>query len=305
MPSWNEILAEVKAEGSVHDVVRRKYLKLLNEHTKRNVIIYYSGWLQKGELQRQGYTGFSLDDGDKNGFMTTIHNLDRSKGLDLILHTPGGGMAATESLVDYLRSMFDIDIRAIIPQLAMSAGTMVALSCKQIVMGDHSSLGPIDPQIGGRPAHGIIEEFARARTEIAGDRSAAYIWQPIIAQYSPTLIGECQKAIIWSTTKVREWLKTGMFKDDGDRDAKANKIVDELGSHSLTLSHERHISKQDALGLDLKVSALEDDPTLQDLVLSVHHASILTLTNTEAIKIIENHDGVAFIHVAPTRILAR
>jgi len=35
---------------------------------------------------------------------------DRSKGLDLILHTPGGDIAATESLVDYLHKMFD-DIR--------------------------------------------------------------------------------------------------------------------------------------------------------------------------------------------------
>jgi ClpP class serine protease len=49
--------------------------------------------------------------------MTVIHNMDRSKGLDLLLHTPGGDIAATESIVDYLRSMFGTDIRAIIPQL--------------------------------------------------------------------------------------------------------------------------------------------------------------------------------------------
>ena len=42
--------------------------------------------------------------------------------------------------------MFGTDIRAIVPQLALSAGTMVALACKEIIMGKHSSLGPIDPQ---------------------------------------------------------------------------------------------------------------------------------------------------------------
>jgi hypothetical protein len=45
MPDWNEILNEIKASGSTLDIIRRKYLKKLSELTKRNVIIYYSGWL--------------------------------------------------------------------------------------------------------------------------------------------------------------------------------------------------------------------------------------------------------------------
>lgn len=73
--------------------------------------------------------------------MTVIHQLDRNKGLDLILHTPGGDTAATESIVDYLHNMFGNNIRAIVPQLAMSAGTMIACSCKEIIMGLQSSLG--------------------------------------------------------------------------------------------------------------------------------------------------------------------
>ena len=77
--------------------------------------------------------------------MTVVHKLDKQKGLDLILHTPGGETAATESLVDYLRSIFGTDIRAVIPQIAMSAGTTIACACKEIVMGKHSSLWPIDP----------------------------------------------------------------------------------------------------------------------------------------------------------------
>ena len=83
------------------------------------------------------------------GFMTVINKLDRKLGLDLILHTPGGEINATEALVNYLRYAFDGDIRALIPHQAMSAGTMISLACKTIVMGAHSSLGPIDPQVGG------------------------------------------------------------------------------------------------------------------------------------------------------------
>jgi ClpP class serine protease len=100
--------------------------------------------------------------------------------------------------------MFGIDIRVIVPQLAMSAGTMVALASREILMGKHSSLGPIDPQIFGMPAHGIIEEFETAKREIQANPAAIPIWQPIIAKYTPTLIGEAQKSIDWSNKMVKD-----------------------------------------------------------------------------------------------------
>jgi hypothetical protein len=305
MPNWKELLEEVKAAGSTHDVIRRKYLQQLHEVTGRNVILYYSSWLQKGDLQRQGIGGFSISDADKNGFMTAIHGMDRSKGLDLVLHTPGGDAAATESLVGYLRAMFDTDIRAIVPQIAMSAGTMIACACREIIMGKHSSLGPIDPQINGLAAHGVIEEFSSAQKEVIKNQVLGILWQPIIAKYSPTLIGECQKAIKWAETMVTEWLVTGMFKDEAKPSDAAKKVLDELGSHALTLSHARHISIERALAMGLKVAALESNHKLQEAVLTVHHACIQTLTETPALKIIENHMGVAFIPSLQTITIAR
>ena len=163
---WNDILTEITRAGSTHDLVCRRYLKKLAAKTKRNIIIYYSGWLQKSNLYRTQPWDFMLNYADKNGLMSTIHEMDRDKGLDLILHTPGGDMAATESLVDYLRQMFGKNIRAIIPQIAMSGGTMIALACKEIILGKHSNLGPIDPQHYGVPAHAIKEEFERALKEV-------------------------------------------------------------------------------------------------------------------------------------------
>jgi len=307
MPNWKQLRDEIDAEGSTYDIIRRKYLSNLYNITGRNIIVYYSGWLQKPNLINQVVSGFEINDMDKNGFMSAINGMDRTKGLDLILHTPGGSLSATESLVDYLRSMFDDNIRAIIPQLSMSAGTMIALSCKEIIMGKHSSLGPIDPQVAGLPAHGIIEEFERAKEEIAGkddpDPSKCIkpnpnlipIWQPIIAKYNPTLIGECQKAILWSQEIVREWLLTGMFRDTKSNENKVEKIIEELGSHAITKSHDRHISASKAKEIGLNVSALEDDPEFQDAVLTVHHICMYTLTDTHAIKIIQNQNGVSFI----------
>ncbi len=125
MPNWNDVLTEItrlqitsanQAQGAV-DTIRRGYLKKLHIKTTRNVIAYYSGFLSKPEIAQLG-----INDEDKNGFMMAVHKLDRSKGLDLILHTPGGGIAATQSIVNYLQKMFQNNIRAIVPQIAMSAG---------------------------------------------------------------------------------------------------------------------------------------------------------------------------------------
>lgn len=291
MPTWHELLGEIRTLGSSHDVIRRKYLQQLHAVTGRNVILYYSGWLQKPNVAVAQH----VNDSDKTGFMSVIHKLDTSLGLDLILHTPGGETAATESLVDYLRAKFGTNIRAIVPELAMSAGTMVACACREILMGKHSSLGPIDPILNGLPAHGVLEEFERAYTEVSADPKRGFVWQPIIAKYHPTFVGECEKAVKWSRSMTEQWLLSGMLKDETDPAAHAKTILDELADHSVTMSHGRHLSATRCKELGLKIVALEDNQSLQEAVLSVHHACIHTLSHSPAYKIIENHNGVAFI----------
>jgi membrane-bound ClpP family serine protease len=294
VPSWKELVEELQTQVSPHDNIRRRYLAALSEYTGRNTIAYYSAFLQKAPLMEQEAQPFIVNDTDKNGFMASINGLERDRGLDLILHTPGGDIAAAESLVSYLRAMF-IDFRVVVPQIAMSAGTMIACASRQIVMGKHSSLGPIDPQFGNIAAHAVVEEFNRAAEEIKADPSRIPVWQPIIAKYHPTLIGECQKAIDWAQQIVTEWLVTGMFATREDPHKAAKRVVDELGDHALTLSHGRHIDIENARSLGLDILALEDDDALQDAVLTVHHACILTLAETATVKLIENQNGVAQI----------
>lgn len=123
---------------------KHKYLDEISKCTGRNVITYYSGWLQKPTA-----SNVSINDKDINAFMGAVYKLDKSKGADLILHTPSGEIAVTEKIINYLHSIFKGNIRAIVPQMAMSAGSLVAVSCKEIMMGKQSCLGPFDPQIGG------------------------------------------------------------------------------------------------------------------------------------------------------------
>jgi ATP-dependent protease ClpP protease subunit len=265
-------------------------LQQLHGKTQRNVIAYYSGFLSKSNI-----FGLEINDEDKNGFMMAIHKLDRTKGLDLIVHTPGGSFAATQSIVDYLQKMFKRDIRAVVPQIAMSAGTMIACSCKSIVMAEHSSLGPIDPHLRGVPAHGVIAEFERARKEIAKDSNMVRLWQPILGQYRPTFLGQCKHAIDLSSAFVQDQLQSVMFAGEKKAGAKAKKIAKELSDYNKNKAHDRHIHMAECKSLGLKIERLEDDQDLQELVLTVHHCYMQALMNTPSFKIIENHNGVAFV----------
>lgn len=287
---------EANAVGSKFDIVRRRYLKRLSAHTKRNTIIYYSGWLQKPGLQQDRNVPLHIDDGDKNGFMSTIYKLDRSRGLDLVLHTPGGDMAATESIIDYLRSMFGSDIRAIIPQIAMSAGTIIALSCNKIIMGKESNIGPIDPQYGGMAANALLREFDRIRAEIKKDPSNALLWEPVLRKLHPGFITECENALKWSRDMARRFLKDGMFAGETGAAAKITKIISHLTENRTTINHGRHIGLDEAKQLfGTHIYELESDPKLQDLVLSVHHASVITLQASPAVKLIENQAGRSYM----------
>jgi hypothetical protein len=310
MPNWRQVLDEIQAETTSKaeeskakadeskaavDTIRRKYLAALHQHTGRNVIAYYSGFLSKSAGESE------INDEDKNGFMMAIHNLDRSKGLDLILHTQGGSIAATESIVDYLHTMFRQgpdsvpDIRAIVPQIAMSAGTMIACSCRKILMSKHSNLGPIDPHLGSAPAYGVLQEFRRACREVKNDPSKIPMWQVIIGKYPPTFLSRCENAIKWSNQFVAEQLEQVMFAGDARARSKAKAIVRKLTDFRGNRTHERHIDREECRNaIGLEIDDIEADKDLQDLILTVHHCFMHSLMNTSAFKIIENHIGATF-----------
>jgi ATP-dependent protease ClpP protease subunit len=298
VPNWNDVLNEITAEIQTHrtaaqtavDAVRRKYLKELYAHNRRNIIAYYSGFLSKPTI-----AGVEITDEDKNGFMMATHGMVKQNGLDLILHTPGGSIAAAESIVDYLKRMFGKNIRAIIPQIAMSAGTMIACSCKKIIMGTHSNLGPIDPQLNGIPAAGVIEEFRKALDEIKKDPDAMMVWQYILRQYPPSFLGQCENGVKWASAFVAAELRSNMLSGRPDAEALADDIVAKLTDFSGNKSHDRHIHYDECRDMGLEVKLLEEDNKQQDLVLTVHHCYMNALMNTNAFKMIENHNGVAFI----------
>lgn len=302
MPTWGEILAEVNAsaqqraalgQGADYDGIRRRYLSQLHARTGRDTILYTTNWLRGATPA----TAITLE--DMQGMMEVCHGL-RGPNLDLILHSPGGSAEATASIVRYLRRKF-FHVRVFVPLAAMSAATMWALSGNLIVMGKHSQLGPIDPQlIMGQiqvPTRALIREFERAKQEISGNPAVLGAWLPRLQQYPPAVLEQCEAAEELSKRLTMEWLREYMFRGYADAAEKAKRVADYFADYGAHQSHSLGIDRDQARSVDVQVTNLEDDQPLQDAVLSVHHAALLTFA-VGPFKIIENHEGRAFVQTA-------
>ena len=184
-----------------------------------------------------------------------------------------------------------------VPHLAMSAGTMIACSGKEIIMGKHSSLGPVDPQLNGIPAYSVKKEFEEAKKDLLINPGNTPYWSLQMQKYPPGFLNVAIDSINLASELVKEWLGTCMF--DGNKDGeKITRIVNGLNEHDNSKTHGRHFDIMFCKNLGLNILSLEDDPKLQDKVLSIHHAMMLTFNSTNAVKIIENNNNGTMIQQA-------
>jgi hypothetical protein len=230
--------------------------------------------------------------------MASLHNL-KGRELDLILHSPGGSLEAADQIVQYLRAKYE-HIRVIVPQNAMSAATMIACAADEIVMGKHSAIGPIDPQVlltgVPVPAHTILADFEQARGECANNPNLSALWAPRFQTLPPGYLNLCSQTIELAKQKVEGWLAQYMFK--GKNAEKAKEIAGWLGNFPEHRTHGRPIGFDLADEKGLKVKRLEDDQKLQEAVLSLFHAIMVTFLTTQCLKFIENHNGKGHYVVA-------
>ena len=304
MPSWGAVLREITDlqrtdPARALDLVRRKYIASQYAASKRALILYATKWTQPSEGIPPEL--ISVADGDIQGLMECFHGVKEVE-LDLVLHSPGGSLAAADAIVQYLRSKFS-HIRVLVPHAAMSAATMICCAADEIVMGKHSFLGPIDPQmimqtsLGPRsiPAQAILDQFEIAKEECK-DPSRLAVWLPMLQQYGPDLLVQCRNVSDLSKELVRNWLGKYMFKNHTDSAAKADQIATWLGDHTKFKTHARYLNRDLLREKGFKVVDLESDKGQQDYILSLFHAVTHTFTNSAAVKIIENHLGHAYIN---------
>ncbi|MEA5593981.1 SDH family Clp fold serine proteinase [Rivularia sp. UHCC 0363] len=141
--------------------------------------------------------------------------------IDLILHTPGGLVLATEQIARAL-IRHQAKVTVFVPHYAMSGGTMLALAADEIVMDENAVLGPVDPQLGNYPAASIIKVVEDKpisevddQTLIMADLSRKAMNQ--VQRFVRTLLKDCipqQKVDPENIEKIIEALTTGRVTHD-------------------------------------------------------------------------------------------
>lgn len=277
MPGWDDLLGEYQKQPDASrgtwlvDGITAELRKISALRNGRHVLLYGSAFLQKPEISASLIT---INGEDLNGLMSVIHGMTWTRGLTLVMHTPGGATNATESLVDYLRSKFDA-IEVVIPTFAMSAGTMISLAGDRLIMGRQSQLGPIDPQMaaGGRTvsARAVVEQFERATAEVLANTTAAHVWAPILQSLGPSLLQEAQNALDYSEQIVARWLSKYMLSGDRDPQTAGKAVAHHFNDATTHKSHGRRIDRVEARSKGVLVDDLEDNQALQEAVLTAYH----------------------------------
>src|ERR1700710_1890962 len=111
-----------------------------------------------------------IDINDSEEVLRAIQMTDDGGPLDLVLHTPGGLVLAALQIAKAVREHKG-KVTVFVPHYAMSGGTLIALAADEIVMCEHSVLGPIDPQLGESPAASLIKVIAEKPMAKIDDRT--------------------------------------------------------------------------------------------------------------------------------------
>jgi len=171
---------------------------------------------------------------DSEAILRAIRLTDDNMPIDIILHTPGGLVLATEQIANAL-IRHKGKITVFIPHYAMSGGTMLSLAADEIVMDENAVLGPVDPQLGQYPAVSILNVLKdKDRNEIDDET----IIQADIAR----------KAI----TQVYNFVKK-LLTENNCTEEKAQKIAQTLTEGRWT--HDYPIKFEEAKELGLCVSS--------------------------------------------------
>lgn len=286
MPGFSEIgqVLATSENANVYELLR-KTLEELSVKTKGAVILYGANFERHGRLSM-------LDDSDILGLMDIMKGL-KSDRLELILHSLGGSPDAADMFVSYIRERFKF-VRVVVPHLAMSAATMVACGADEIVMGNHSFLGPIDLQltIEGEmvAAQDVIDQHHFIKNDFEG--SITEFWNGPGMEYQFTLLVRCINALEYGKQVAERSLRDHMFRDKSDAAEEAARISAILADHREHKHHGRRLSARYLKDLGLKIESLERDQEYQDLVLTAFHCLRHAFLATPPLaKVIISHEG--------------
>jgi ClpP class serine protease len=186
-----------------------------------------------------------IDVEDSEQVLRAIRLTPDSVPLDLVVHSPGGLVLASEQIARALHR-HPARVTVIVPHYAMSGGTLLALAADEILMDENAVLGPVDPQIGAWPAASIVKVAESKPIERVNDETL------ILADLA-------RKAQV----QIRETV-LGLLLDDFPPD-RAEFIVDELTTGKWTHDFPLTIEALAELGLRVKTDLPVETFKLMDL----------------------------------------
>jgi ClpP class serine protease len=111
-----------------------------------------------------------IDIDDSEEVLRAVKLTDDEVPIDLILHTPGGLVLASEQIAHAL-CRHPARVTVFVPHYAMSGGTLLALAADEIVMDENAVLGPVDPQLGEYPAVSILKAVEQKSVDEVDDKT--------------------------------------------------------------------------------------------------------------------------------------
>jgi hypothetical protein len=220
----------------------------------------------------------------------------------VILTTPGGYLIPVERMVNILRNHYT-EVDFIIPDMAMSAGTIFALSGDRIWMDYYSILGPIDPQLERNdrlvPALSYLIQFKKL-VDLANEGKLSAAHAILLQKLDLAELDQFERERELSVALLRKWLSCYKFKnwnttrsrnlgvDEQMRQDRAEKIARILNDPDKWQTHERGINR-DTLEreVDLQIDDFSTNPNLLSAIRNYHR--ILQ-------DYLRRHSRVIFVH---------
>jgi ClpP class serine protease len=173
-----------------------------------------------------------IDIDDSEAVLRAIRQTPPESPIDLLLHTPGGLVLASEQIA-YAVHAHPGKVTVLVPHYAMSGGTLIALAADEILMDEAGVLGPVDPQLGDLPAAALVRVVGKKPVERLDDRTLL-------------LADVAEKALRHMKQVVRELLVARLGEDQ------AETIAEELAGGHYT--HDDPITASEAAVLGLPVT---------------------------------------------------
>lgn len=253
---------------------RKKQLKRISQLRGGRDVLVIAADLKKG------HQAISINHTDLLATNDQLANL-KGKALDLILETPGGSGEVAEDIVRLIRGRY-ATVGVIVPGIAKSAGTIMAMAGDEILLEPVSALGPIDAQIQWQgkvfSAHALLEGMEKIKEEVVKTGALNRAFIPILQNISPGELQHAQNALDFARELVRDWLARYKFQDwtthssngkpvtADERTKRATEIAEALCNHGKWKTHGRSIKLDDLRAMGLRVTDYSEHADLCDAI---------------------------------------